>query len=343
MEAFEASLSRVTGGHPTVAVNSGTAALHCAYAAAGLGRGTTLVTTPLTFVATAAMAIHLGADVVFADIDEETLCIDPDSVEKVLTKTTQVISGVDYGGNPCDWPALRDIADNAGAVLIDDAAHAIGTKLHGRAIGDWADLTTFSFHPVKTITTAEGGAITVRRHEFLEPVRRFRNHGLVRQPMDLDWPDEGPWHQEVQGLAFNYRMPDINAALGVSQMTKLDRFIQRRRELVRRYHMTLGGITGLRLQGVMPGADPAWHLFVVRLPPDRRRLAFERLRHANVGVQVHYLPVHRQPAFRALGYRPGTCPVAESVYREIISLPLHPGMSDDQQDHVVSALKRALA
>lgn len=340
--AFEQALSGVTGGHPVVAVSSGSAALHCAYAAAGLGPGTTLVTTPLTFVATAAMGIHLGADVVFADIDDKTLCIDPKSVEKVLTSDTRVIAGVDYAGHPCNWPALRELADGVGAVLIDDAAHALGTTLHDRPTGDWADLTTFSFHPVKTITTAEGGAVVVRQHQFLEDVRRLRNHGMQRETAELDWPDEGPWHQEVHRFGFNYRMPDVNAALGLSQLRRIDSFISRRRELAERYRWLLRDQDVIHFQDSVAGARPALHLFPIRVPQGQRRRIFDRLRAAGIGVQVHYLPVHLHPAFTARGYRRDTCPVAEEAYTQLVSLPLYPTMEYTAQDRVVRELLLSL-
>lgn len=342
VEAFEAALSEVTGGHPVVAVNSGTAALHCAYATAGLGPGTTLVTTPLTFVATAAMAIHLGANVVFADVDDETLCIDPESVERVITADTRVITGVDYAGHPCDWPALREIADQHGAILVDDAAHALGSKLHGRPMGDWADITTFSFHPVKTITTAEGGAVVTKRREFFENVRRFRSHGLVRDYHELRNRTEGSWHQEVHRLGFNYRMSDLNAALGLSQLNKLQQFVQRRAELRERYLEGLVGTPNLRLPYASQETGPAWHLFAIRVVAAHRNRIFGELLGAGIKAQVHYLPVYLHPALRDMVLEATPCPVSEAAYAELISIPLYPDLTLVEQDIVIETLRSSL-
>ena len=338
VDDFEAALSEVTGGHPAVAVNSGTAALHVAYAAAGLGPGTELVTTPLTFAATATAALHLGAEVVFADVDDGTLNLDPAATEAALTDRVKVIAPVDYAGQPADMTRFRSIADVAGAVLIEDAAHAIGGRYHGRPIGDLADMTTLSFHPVKTITTAEGGAVVVKEPRFLEPVRRFRNHGLVRDPNDWRISGQGAWHQEVQGLGLNYRMPDVLAALGRSQLMKLQQFVNRRADLVARYRDALGGIPGLRLLEVAPDVEPGWHLFPVRILDGRRREIFDRFRDIGIGVQVHYLPVHRHPIFEDRGYKLGSCPVAEAAYEELLSLPLYATLTNAQQDRVIASL-----
>ena len=341
VDTFEAALARVAGGHPTVAVNSGTAALHCAYAAAGLGPGTELVTTPLTFVATAGMAVHLGATVRFADIEDDTLTLDPASVAAVVSESTRVVTGVAYAGHPADWDGLAAVVP-AHVVTVDDAAHAIGGRYRGRPVGDLADLTVFSFHPVKTVTTAEGGAVVTRRADLAEAVRRFRNHGLVREREQLREPHEGGWHQEVHRLGFNYRMPDVLAALGASQLRKLDAFVARRARLVARYGELLGDVAGLRLPAQRPDVDPAWHLYAVRVLDGRRHEVFDRMRAAAIGVQVHYLPVHRHPAFADLGYRNGMCPVAEAAYEQLLSLPLYPDLTDDQQDRVVAAMRAAL-
>lgn len=336
VEAFEQALSEVSGGHPVVSVNSGTAALHCAYAAAGVGPGTNIVTTPLTFAATATAAMHLGAEVRFADIDDSTLLIDPERVAEQVTPETQAIVAVDYAGQPADMDSLRSIADDVGAVLIEDAAHSIGAKYKGRPVGDLADLTTYSFHPVKTITTGEGGAVVARDPRFLNAVRRFRNHGLTKEPTALRMPDEGPWHQEVQSLGLNYRMPDVLAALGASQLRKLTEFVARRAELVGRYRVLLSDVEGIRFLEVDEDADPAWHLFPVRVLGGVRRKVFEALRARGVLAQVHYLPVHLHP-----GLQPRhtvACPVAESAYEELLSLPLYPDLTNSQQDLVVAEL-----
>lgn len=343
VERFEQALSGITGGSPVVAVNSGTAALHSAYAAIGIGPGDEIVTTPLTFAATATAALHVGGTVRFADVDDDTLNVSPEAVSQLITDRTKAIVAVDFAGQPAHLDALADLASSNGAVLVEDAAHAIGGRYRGRAIGDIADVTTFSFHPVKTITTAEGGAVVVRNQRFLDGIRRFRSHGLVRDPDLLRHPDEGAWHQEVQELGLNYRMPDVLAALGASQITKLDRFVARRTELVDRYRAALSAVPGVRLLGIRPDVDPAWHLFPVRILSGRRREVFDRLRTSGIGVQVHYLPVHLHPAFADRGYRPGLCPVAESAYEELLSLPLFPSLTDAEQDRVIHELVTALA
>lgn len=333
VDAFEDALSNLTGRHPVVAVNSGTAALHAAYAAAGVAPGTNIVTTPMTFAATATAALHLGAEVRFADVHDGTLLIDPDAVAAAVSDRTRVIAAVDYAGQPADMERLRVIAEDVGAVLIEDAAHSIGGRYRDRPVGDSADMTTFSFHPVKTVTTGEGGAVVVRDTRMLEAVRRFRNHGLVRNPADLIAPDEGGWHQEVQSLGLNYRMPDILAALGRSQLGKLQRFVNRRSRLVERYQAALEELPDVRLIEVRPDVDAAWHLFPIRILGGRRRTIFDKLRSRGIAVQVHYLPVYRHPLFA--GSRHSPCPVAESAYEELISLPLFAGLSDEEQERVI--------
>lgn len=340
VEAFEEALSQVAGGHPVVAVNSGTAALHAAYAAAGVGPGTNVVTTPLTFAATAAAAIHLGAEVRFADVDDGTLLIDPARVAELVDDATAVVAPVDYAGQPADVAALRSL--DSGAVIVEDAAHSLGASLDGRPVGDLADLTTFSFHPVKTVTTAEGGAVVVRDVRHLDAVRAFRSHGLVRDPERLVEPDEGPWHQEVQSLGLNYRLPDVLAALGTSQLRRLDTFVTRRSELVARYRELLADEPDVRFLEVRAGVSPAWHLCAIRVPQARRRAVVEGLRAAGIGAQVHYLPVHHHPWFQRNGHGGVSCPVAEAAYRELVSLPLFPGLTTDDQGRVVRELRRLL-
>lgn len=340
--AFEEALSEVSGGHPVVAVNSGTAALHCAYAAAGVGPGTNIVTTPLTFAATATAALHLGADVRFADIDEGTLLIDPDRVAEQVNRATRAIVAVDYAGQPADMDRLREIAQDVDAVLIEDAAHSIGAKYKGRPVGDLADLTTYSFHPVKTITTGEGGAVVVRDQRFVDSVRKFRNHGLVRERGLLHDPNEGPWHQEVQTLGLNYRMPDVLAALGISQLRKLERFMHRRANLVDRYRVALGDVSGLRLVEISDDSNPSWHLFPVQVFGGRRREVYEALRDRGILAQVHYLPVNRHPLL--LEASPSSeCPIAATMYERLLSLPLYPDLLTTQQQFVIAELRAALS
>ncbi|PZG14492.1 DegT/DnrJ/EryC1/StrS family aminotransferase [Nonomuraea aridisoli] len=336
--AFETELARWTGGVPCVSVTSGTAALHVAYAAAGVRAGDEVVTTPLTFVATAATAALLGAKVVFADVQPDTGNLDPDAAAALVTPRTRVITAVDYAGHPADHDELREVADRAGAVLVDDAAHAIGSTYKDRPVGSLADLTTFSFFPTKTVTTAEGGAVAAADPERFRRAARFRNHGMVREPGEQRFPGEGGWHQEVHTFGLNYRLPDVLCALGISQLRRLERFRARRAELVERYDTLLRDVPGLTLPARRAYVRPSWHLYPVRVRDGRRREVYERMRAAGIGVQVNYLPAYWHPVFEDLGYRRGLCPRAEAYYAEELSLPLFPGLSDAEQDRVAETL-----
>ncbi len=339
---FEAALEDAVGA-PAAVMNSGTSALHCAYRAAEVGPGDEVITTPLTFVATAAAAMHLGATVRFCDVSHDTLNLDPDQVKSAVTPRTRVVAAVDFAGHPAELEPLRQVAHASDAVFLEDASHAIGARYQGRLIGSIADLTTFSFHPVKTVTTAEGGAVASPDPALLEGARRFRNHGLVRDRRLMQRPDEGDWHQEVHAIGLNYRMPDVLAALGTSQLRKLSRFVARRAELVARYRRLLADVEGIRVPAQRDDVEPAWHLCAIRVLEGRRRHVFDAMRAAGIGVQVHYLPVHLHPVFVDAGYTTGSCPVAERAYTELLSLPLYPDLTDAQQDRVVTELATALA
>jgi dTDP-4-amino-4,6-dideoxygalactose transaminase len=338
---FEADIEAVAGA-PAVTVTNGTTALHTAYAAAGVTTGDEVVTTPMTFVATASTAAMLGAKIVFADVEDETANIDPAAVEAAVTSRTKAIAAVDYAGHPAEYDALRKISEPAGAVLIGDAAHSIGTTYHGRPVGSLADVTTFSFFPTKNLTTAEGGAVTSLRPELLQRAREFRMIGLVRDRSRMRYPDEGAWHQEVHEFGLNYRLPDVLCALGSSQLKRLAAFKARRQQLTARYDELLADVPGLRLPVQREGVDPLRHLYPVRVLGGRRREVFERMREAGIGVQVNYIPVYWHPVFEDLGYRRGMCPVAEAFYAEELSLPLFVDLSDSDQDRVVEALRTIL-
>ncbi len=337
--AFEADIAAVSGGVPAVAVTSGTAALHTAYVAAGVGPGQEVVVPPLTFVATAATAALLGARVVFADVDEATGCLDAAAAAAAVTSRTTVVSSVDYAGLPADMDALRRVADDAGARLLEDAAHSVGTTWRGRPVGTLADLTTLSFFATKNLTTAEGGAVLSPDPGLLTRAARFRNHGLVRDPAEQRFPDEGPWHQEVHALGLNYRLPDVLCALGSSQLRRLSAFVARRAELCARYDAALADVPEVRTPHRPADADVAWHLYPARVPGQDRRRLFEHLRAHGIGVQVNYVPAHWHPVFTDLGHRRGQCPVAERWYREEISLPLYVGLSDDDVDRVCDLVR----
>lgn len=340
--AFEDLLRSLTAAHAVVAVSSGTAALHAAYAVCGLGPGSELLTTPLTFVATAAVALHLGADVRFADVRDDLLTIDVNAVGEAISPKTRVVTAVDYAGNPADLLELLEVTSGSDCTVIEDASHSLGGLYRDEPVGARAPLTTFSFHPVKTVTTAEGGAIAVNVPELESDLRRFINHGMVKEPDAWRWTDEGSWHQEVQSLGLNYRMPDLLAALGTSQLARLKSFGEKRCLLVTRYRELLANVKGISLVPDAPWCEPVWHLFPVRILGGRRRSVFEQLRRAGIGAQVHYLPVHLQPIFLDRGFRKGDFPVSEKAYEELISLPLFPDLSEGQQERVVDVLRRAL-
>ncbi|SCG63544.1 perosamine synthetase [Micromonospora echinaurantiaca] len=342
VEALETDLATWTGGAGCAAVANGTAALHVAYAAAGVGPGDEVVVPPMTFVATASSAALLGAKIVFADVEEETYTLDPAAVAAATTARTRVVSAVDYAGHPADYDALRAALAGSDALLLADAAHSIGASYRDRPVGSLADLTTFSFFPTKNLTTAEGGAVASTNPELLKRARRFRNIGLVRERAEQRWPDEGGWHQEVHEFGLNHRLPDVLCALGRSQLRRLDAFLARRARLVARYDAALAELPGVRTPGRRPWARPAWHLYPIRVLDGRRREVYERMRAAGIGVQVNYIPVHWHPVFADLGYRRGSCPVAESFYAEQLSLPLFPDLTDSDQDRVIDALDAAL-
>lgn len=338
---FEAALEAVAGA-PCVTVSNGTTALHAAYAVTGVGPGDEVVTTPMTFVATASGAAMLGAEVVFADVEEDSANIDPAAVEAVVGDRTKVIAAVDYAGVPADYDRLRKITDAAGAYLLGDAAHSIGSAYRGRPVGTLADLTTFSFFPTKNFTTAEGGAIASIRPELVTRLREFRTVGLVRDRARMRYPDEGPWHQEVHEFGLNYRLPDVLCALGGSQLKRLAAFKARRQQLVARYDELLADVPGLRLPVHGDGVDAMRHLYPVRILDGRRREVFERMRAGGILVQVNYIPVYWHPVFEDLGYRRGLCPNAEAFYAEQLSLPLFADLTDSDQDRVVEALRGIL-
>jgi UDP-4-amino-4,6-dideoxy-N-acetyl-beta-L-altrosamine transaminase len=341
--AFEEAISAVTGGHRAVSCTSGTAALHIAYAGAGVGPGDQVVTTPMTFVATASCASILGAEVVFADVEEDTALLDPASVDATVTERTAVIAAVDYAGHAADYDALQPIADRVGALTLDDAAHSIGGTYKGRRVGDLADITTLSFFPTKNLTTGEGGATVFKDDALAQRAHEFHFIGLVRDPDRFAITDEGPWHQEVHEFGLNYRLTDIASALGLSQLMRLDAFKRRRTEITARYNAALAGIEGVRTPVQRADVDPAWHLYPLRVLDGRRREVFEKMRERGIGVQVNYVPVYWHPVYADLGYRRGMCPNAEAFYAEELSLPLFPDLTDDQVDRVVEALVEVLA
>jgi dTDP-4-amino-4,6-dideoxygalactose transaminase len=342
VDEYERSVAAIAGTQDAVAVSSGTAALHAAYAAARVGSGDVVVTTPLTFVATAATAAQLGARIEFADVEPDTGNLDPDAAAAAVTPRTRVIAGVDYAGHPIDADQLLRIAHDADAVLLEDAAHSIGSTLDGRPVGSLADITAFSFFPTKNLTTGEGGAVVASDADLLDGARRYRMHGLVRDRDRQRHPDEGPWHQEVHEFGLNYRLPDVLAALGTSQLRRIAMFKARRSAIFDRYSAELADLD-VTLPTRRAGADPMWHLYPLRVPAAERRRVFEALRARGILVQVNYIPAYWHPVFEDLGYRRGLCPVAEQYYREEISLPMFAALSDDDQSRVIDAVREVLS
>ncbi len=353
VEAFEAAVAARVEARHVVAFSSGTSALYAAADALGLSPGDEVITTPNTFVATANAIVHAGARPVLADIDSETGSIDPAEVEARITPRTRAILAMDYAGHPCDYARLGALAAARGIPLLADACHAFGAEISPGGVrtpvgsGRLAAMSVFSFHPVKTMTTGEGGAVTTDDPDFAGRLRRFRDHGLARESGGWEHPEEaGGWYYEMQSLGGNHRITDFQCALGLSQLGKLDGFLARRRAIAERYARLLAGFPGLRLPAVRPGARPAWHLYVVRIDggAQRRRLVFDRLRAAGIGVQVHYVPVHLHPYYRRLlGTARGSFPKAEAFYDACVSLPIFPGLTDEEQDRTADALRRALA
>jgi len=338
--AFETAISELTGGHRVVSCTSGTAALHIAYASLGVGPGDEVVTTPMTFVATASCAAMLGAKVVFADVDEATALIDPAAVSAVVGDRTKVIAAVDYAGQAADYASLQPLADRVGARTLADAAHSIGGTADGRPVGDLADVTTLSFFPTKNLTTGEGGAVVCKDPAIGQRAHEFHFIGLVRDPARFEITDEGPWHQEVHEYGVNYRLTDIGSALGLSQLGRLADFKRRRAEITARYDEALADVSGLRTPVQRADVDPAWHLYPVRVLGGRRREVFEGMRAAGIGVQVNYIPVYWHPVFAQQGYQRGLCPNAERFYAEELSLPLFPDLTDADVDRVIETLTK---
>lgn len=318
-----------------VAVSSGTAALHAAMFALNIVPGDEVIVPSITFAATANCVVYQGGTPIFADVTEDTLLIDPSSVERMITPRTRAVIGVDYAGHPCDWDALRTIAARRGLALVADGCHALGAEYRDLRVGSLADMTVFSFHPVKHITTGEGGMIVTDDSRLAECMARFRNHGITTDFRERE--AKSSWLYEITDLGFNYRLTDIQCALGMAQMKKLPVFVSRRRRIAGIYDLAFKDRDGIRPLAVMPHVLHSYHLYVVRVP--ERDRVFSRLRQAGIGVNVHYIPVHLHPYYRRVfNTGPGLCPVAESVYETILSLPIYPALTEDQQLKIINGL-----
>ena len=341
---LEDKLCEMTGAKYAVACSNGTAALHIAAMAAGIGEGDEVITTPITFAASANCALYVGATPVFADINEKTYNIDPASVEEHITEKTKAVVAVDFTGQAVELDRLREICEKHQLVLIEDGAHSIGTKYKGQPCGSIADMTTFSFHPVKTVTGGEGGAVLTNSEALYKKLLLARSHGITRDNSMMECESHGPWYYEQVDLGFNYRITDIQAGLIISQLDKLPMFSERRKELVARYNAAFEKMNAIVVQQEIPESDTTRHLYILRLNLDKltinRREFFDALGAENVCCNVHYIPVYYFPYYQKLGYVKGLCPKAEKLYDEMISLPLYYGMTDEDCDSVIAAVEK---
>lgn len=340
---FEEAFAAGVGARYGISFSSGTAALHGAAFAAGIGTGDEAITSPLTFAATANCLLYQGGKPVFADVCRDTLNLDPSRVASLVTSRTKALLPVDYAGHPADLNSFLDIAERHGLTLIEDACHALGAEYRDKKVGSIAHMTVFSFHPVKHLTTGEGGMVTTDDAGFAETLRKFRNHGINTGARERQ--REGQWHYEMVLLGYNYRLTDIACALGLSQLSKLEENLSRRREIAARYTTELRNIPGVVIPQVRNDASPAWHLYPIRVDSEKlsagREEIFRALRAENIGVNVHYIPVHLHPYYKDhFGYRGGEFPIAEKAYESLISLPMFHGMTDQDIGDVIEAVTR---
>ncbi len=338
IQEFEHAVCRYTGAKYAVAISNGTAALHAACFAAGIGVGDEVITTPLTFAASSNCVLYCGGTPVFADVDLQTYNLDPKDVRRKITKKTKAIIAVHLAGQPCDMDEIHAIAKEHHLIVIEDGAHALGSEYKGKKVGVLSDMTTFSFHPVKPITTGEGGMIVTDNPELYKRLCLFRSHGITRDEV-LMTRNEGPWFYQQLDLGYNYRITDIQCALGISQMKKLDYFIGRRRELVKRYDEAFADCPDIMTPYQMPESNSGWHLYIIQVKNQNRKNVFEKLRGAGIGVNVHYIPVYFHPYYQEHGYQDECCPNAEEIYSHMISLPLYPDLTNEAQDFVIEKVK----
>lgn len=337
---FEQAVAEYVRAKYAVAFSNGTAALHGACFAAGIVKGDEVITTPITFAATSNAVLYCGGTPVFADIDADTYNLDPISVFENITSRTKAIMPVDFTGQPVDLDAMMQLAEDHELVVIEDGAHSLGATYKGQKVGSQAHMTMFSFHPVKPITTGEGGIITTNSKEYYEKLKSFRSHGIRKTPYSME---QGDWYYEMIDLGFNYRMNDIQAALGLSQLEKLDGFIERRREIAALYNEKLAQVAGVIIPKQLKETESGWHLYMIQLDENilkkSRRAVFDEMRAMNIGVHVHYIPVYWHPYYQDLGYHEGISPVAEKWYECALTLPIFPEMTEKDVDEVVEMLK----
>jgi UDP-4-amino-4,6-dideoxy-N-acetyl-beta-L-altrosamine transaminase len=341
VEEFEKAVAKYCGVKYAVAVSSGTAALHAAYTVAGIGQGDEVITAPLTFAATANAVVYCGGKPVFVDVQEDTLNIDPRKIEEKINKKTKAIAPVDFRGHPCDYDEILKIAKKYKLLIIEDAAHSFGSEYKGKRIGSFADMTILSFHPVKAITTGEGGMILTNRKDFYEKLKIFRHHGIVKKP------EKGGWYYEIENPGYNYRLTDFQCALGLSQLKKINKFIKRRREIVAKYNKAFKDVEEIITPAERSYVKSAWHIYVIQLRLEKlkvdRRKIFEALQKEGLGVQVHYIPLHLQPFYRKkFGCKFSDFPVAENYYQRAITLPLFPRTTNKDVARVIKTVKELI-
>lgn len=343
---FEKRLCEVTGAKYALVVSSGTAALHLAACAAGIDKGDEVIVSSITFAASANCVLYCGGTPVFADINSKTYNIDPNSIREKITEKTKAIVAVDYTGQAVELDEIRKICDEHNLVLIEDAAHSLGTKYKEQPVGSIADMTTFSFHPVKTITGGEGGAVTTNSDELYRKLHLLRSHGITRNIDEMVNKSDALWYNEQIELGFNYRMTDIQASLLCSQIQKLDRFVNRRAEIADKYDKAFKDMPEIILQETIPESKTGRHLYVIQLNPEllncNRREFFDALYAENTCPQVHYLPVYMHSYYEKLGYKKGICPNAERLYENMMSIPLYPSMTDEDVNTVIEAVKKVV-
>lgn len=338
---FEKMVADYVGAKYAVAISNGTSALHAACFAAGIQPGDEVITTPLTFAASANCVLYCGGIPVFADVDPKTYNIDPEDIRRKITDKTKAIIAVHLAGQPCDMDEIHKIAKEHDLLVIEDGAHALGSVYKGKKVGTLSDMTTFSFHPVKPITTGEGGMIVTDNEQFYQKMMLFRSHGITREE-NLMTRNDGPWFYQQLDLGYNYRITDIQCALGCSQMKKLDRFLARRKQIVARYNEAFADCENIITPYQLPETESGWHLYIVQVKNCDRRKVFEALREQGIAVNVHYIPVYMHPYYQEHGYKDVHCKNAEEIYSHIITLPLYPALTEEQQKFVIEKIMDAL-
>lgn len=339
---FEDTIKNYVGAKYAVAVSNGTAALHVACMAAGIKKGDEVITTPITFAASANCILYCGGTPVFADIDKDTYNISPQSIREKITDKTKAIIPVHFTGQPCDMEEIHAIAKEHHLLVIEDGAHALGADYKGKMVGNLSDMTTFSFHPVKHITTGEGGMIVTNNEELYQKLSLLRTHGITRDEARLEG-EEGDWYYEQQMLGYNYRISDVACALGISQMKRIHEFVRRRREIATYYNEAFKTVKGITIPHQLEGCNSSWHLYVIKVATSKRKEIFDRLRAAQIGVNVHYIPVYKHPYYQKHGYETTYCKEAESLYEQLITIPMYPKLTKEEQNYVINQVIQAVS